>query len=140
MSAMFGVRVSVRGYELDTQGHLNNVVYLQYGDHARWELLRAAGINVDRLRADGLGPVTLETTVRFHRELRGGDEVHVSCAFVWGNGKIFRVEQELRRSDGSLAAEIESVGGLLDLDNRRLVDDPGGRWRALASRPELLGG
>ncbi|MGW2215049.1 hypothetical protein ACWCSD_08675 [Nonomuraea sp. NPDC001684] len=32
----FSVRIAVRGYELDTQGHLNNVVYHQYGDHARW--------------------------------------------------------------------------------------------------------
>ncbi|MFI9593032.1 acyl-CoA thioesterase [Nonomuraea sp. NPDC052265] len=40
----FSVRIAVRGYELDTQGHLNNVVYHQYGDHARWECLRAAGV------------------------------------------------------------------------------------------------
>lgn len=40
----FSVDVTVRGYELDTQGHLNQAVYLQYAEHARWELLRAAGL------------------------------------------------------------------------------------------------
>ena len=33
-------------------------------------------------------------------------EVEVSCVFVWGAGKSFRVEQEIRMTDGTLAAEI----------------------------------
>jgi acyl-CoA thioester hydrolase len=57
----------VRAYELDTHGHVTTAAYLQYGDHARWKLLQAAGIDLDELRRVGLGPVTLETTVRFVR-------------------------------------------------------------------------
>jgi hypothetical protein len=38
-------------------------------DHAWWELVRAAGVSLEELMAAGLGPVNLETTVRFHREL-----------------------------------------------------------------------
>ncbi|WP_067831880.1 acyl-CoA thioesterase [Actinomadura kijaniata] len=138
MSDLFTVPVSVRGYELDTQGHLNQAVYLQYAEHARWELLRAAGVPHDRLLADGVGPVVLETTIRYRRELRGGDEVTVSCHFAFGEGKTFRVRQEIRRTDGTLAAEIEALIGLLDLTERRLVPDPGGRLRALADNPGLL--
>ncbi|CAO0827389.1 Thioesterase OS=Streptomyces microflavus OX=1919 GN=Smic_02130 PE=4 SV=1 [Streptomyces microflavus] len=52
----FSVDVTVRGYELDTQGHLNQAVYLQYAEHARWELLRAAGLPQEKLLADGIGP------------------------------------------------------------------------------------
>lgn len=40
----FAVQIAVRGYELDSNGHLNRAVYLQYAEHARWECLRAAGI------------------------------------------------------------------------------------------------
>ncbi len=87
MAEPFQVRIAVRGYEIDAQGHLNGVVYLQYGEHARWECLRAAGISQNKLFAAGVGPVQLETTIRFHRELRAGDEVDVSCVFVWGDGK-----------------------------------------------------
>jgi acyl-CoA thioester hydrolase len=60
MTESFQVWITVRGYELDTQGHLNNAVYHQYGEHARWEYVRAAGISVDTLRAAGVGPVVLE--------------------------------------------------------------------------------
>lgn len=136
----FRVRVTVRGYELDTQGHLNQAVYLQYCEHARWQALQAAGISQERLIADGVGPAALENTIRFHRELRGGEEVEVSCAFSWSGGKTFRITQEIRRTeDNALAAELHGVGGLLDLKARRLVADPVARFRALAKDPELLG-
>jgi acyl-CoA thioester hydrolase len=135
----FSVHIAVRGYELDAMGHLNNAVYLQYGDHARWEYLRAAGISAGDLITDGVGPVTLENTIRYHRELRDGDEVEVTCTFEWGDGKTFRVRQEFRKADGELAAELTGVGGLLDLQARRLLPDPKTRWRSLARTPAVLG-
>jgi acyl-CoA thioester hydrolase len=83
--------------------------------------------------------VSLEERIRFHREVRPGDEVEVSCVFIWGAGKSFRVEQEIRMADGTLAAEITNTGGLLDLTNRRLLPDPGQIWRSAAKSPGLLG-
>ncbi|MFC7547832.1 acyl-CoA thioesterase [Plantactinospora sp. GCM10030261] len=135
MDDPFRVRVTVRGYELDTQGHLNQAVYLQYAEHARWEFLRAAGITQDRLLASGVGPVALEVTVRYLSELRGGDEVDVSCEFHWGAGKTFRIEQDYRRPDGGQVATLTGVAGLLDLSARRLVTDPRARFRDLATDP-----
>jgi acyl-CoA thioester hydrolase len=139
-AAPFQVRLEVRAYELDTQGHVTTAAYLQYADHVRWKLLTAAGIDLEELRRAGLGPVTLETTVRFVRELRLGHEVDVSCSFDWPGGRTGRVAQQLHRADdGSLVAELSSVGGLLDLAARKLVPDPGAVWRRLARNPELLG-
>jgi acyl-CoA thioester hydrolase len=139
MSEPFSVSIGVRAYELDAVGHLNGAVYVQYADHARWECVRAAGVLIDALLAAGVSPVNLETAIKFHRELRGGDEVAVSCVFHWEAEKTFRVTQEFHRADGVLAAEVNSVCGLLDLTERKLVREPGARWRALAATPELLG-
>jgi len=138
MSESFGVRTTVRGYEVDTTGHLTQAVYLQYGEHARWECLRAAGITQDRLIASGVGPVQLELTLRFLRELRSGDEVVVSCEFLWREGKTFQIRQEYVRADGTPAATLTGVCGLLDLERRQLVTDPRGRLHALALVPEVM--
>ncbi len=105
----FSVDVTVRGYELDTQGHLNQAVYLQYAEHARWELLRAAGLPQDKLLADGIGPVQLEVTVKYRRELRGGERVRVTCRFAYGTGKTFTMEQRIIKEDGTVAAEVTGV-------------------------------
>jgi acyl-CoA thioester hydrolase len=135
----FRVHITVRGYELDTQGHLNWAQYLHYAEHARWECLRAAGIQHERLIASGAGPVNLDANVRFLAELRGGDELTASCAFHWRNGKTFRVTQQFIRADGTLSAELTTVTGLLDLTARRLIPEPGKHLRSLATAPEILG-
>lgn len=139
MSEPFSVNITVRGYETDTQGHLNQAVYVQYAEHARWSILRAAGIEQRDLLDKGVGPVALENTVRYRKELRAGDEVTVSCAFVWSEGKTFRVEQTVRKADGTVAATLTGLGGLLDLKERRMVADPREHFKALASDPAVLG-
>lgn len=131
--------ISVRGYETDAQGHLNQAVFLQYAEHARWSVLRAAGIEQADLLAKGVGPVALENTIRYFGELRAGDEVEVTCEFIWGERKTFRIEQYVRKADGTKAAEVQSVGGLLDLSERRMVADPREYFRALADDPSVLG-
>ncbi|WP_326692758.1 acyl-CoA thioesterase [Streptomyces sp. NBC_01795] len=132
--------MTVRGYETDTQGHLNQSVYLQYTEHARWEYLKAAGIEQSDIVAKGVGPVTLEQTVRYKHELRAGDETTVSCAFEWVPGrKVFFLRQEVRKTDGTLAAEVTGTGGMMDLRARRLVADPRAALRDLASDPKVLG-
>ncbi|MBO2462965.1 acyl-CoA thioesterase [Actinomadura violacea] len=135
----FSVRMDVRVYEIDPQLHLNGGFYVQYADHARFACVEAAGVSVQRLIADGYGPVNLETVIRYHHELRGGDQVDVTCEWEWGDGKTYRVRHAFRRPDGTVAAEVAHVSGLLDLGARRLVADPREAWRARADRPELLG-
>ncbi|MGW7491717.1 acyl-CoA thioesterase [Streptomyces sp. NPDC054786] len=135
----FAVPITVRGYETDTQGHLNQSVYLQYAEHARWSLLQASGIRQSAMVDRRIGPVTIETTIRYRRELRAGDEVEVSCAFLWGEGRTFRIEQTVRRADGTVAAEVSAVGGMLDLTERKLLQDPRAAFRDLADDPSLLG-
>lgn len=139
MSEAFSVPVTVRGYETDVQGHLNQAVYLNYAEHARWSLLQAAGISQAALVDKGVGPVALETTIRYRRELLAGDEVEVTCDFEWGEGKTFRIRQTVRKADGTVAAEIDAVGGLMDLEARRLVADPRAYFAALTSDPSLFG-
>jgi acyl-CoA thioester hydrolase len=135
----FTTRMAVRVFDVDAQGHLTGAAYLHYANQALWECVRAAGVDVDVLLASGIGPVNLETNIRFLRELRGGDEVEVSCHLAFGDGKTYRVRHEFRTTHGELAAEVTAVFGLLDLTRRRLVPDPGSHWLRHANHPELLG-
>lgn len=135
----FSVRIRVRGYELDAQGHLNQAVYTQYAEHVRWEFLQTAGISHDDLLSNGVGPVIMKTTMKYQREVRGGDEVDVSCAFEWSDGKIFQLVQGFQLPDKTSVAKLVGTIGLLDLESRRLISDPRGRFRALATSPEVLG-
>jgi len=88
MDDRFVVRVAARGHEADANGHVAGSVLLQYGQHARWECLRAAGVDQGELISKGIGPVSLEERIRFHREiisaLRLAGRPGITVATRWG--------------------------------------------------------
>ncbi|NKX89692.1 acyl-CoA thioesterase [Nocardia coubleae] len=135
----FRVRIPVRVSDLDLQQHVTGAAYQQFADHARFACVGAAGVSVPDMLADGIGPVNLELAVRYLRELRAGDTVEVDCRWEWGTGKTYRVEHELRRDDGELAATVSYLSGMLDLTGRKLLHEPKRIWAERASEPALLG-
>ncbi len=116
-------RITVRHYELDTLGHVNQAVYHQYAEVARLDLFHRAGGH-DEMRKGGIAPVLLESHIRYRRELRDGDEVDVTCHATFGDGKVFWMANEIIRTDGTLSAEISCTLGLMDLNARKLVPAP----------------
>jgi acyl-CoA thioester hydrolase len=135
----FSKRFTVSSNDLDQNGHVNGAVYVQWGDDVRTACSTAAGVSMDDLVSSGVGPVNLETNIKYHRELRLGQNVEVTCRFEWGDRKTMRIVQHFLLEDGSLAAELTSTGGLLDLKKRRLVENPSEHWRSAATSPEILG-
>lgn len=139
MGAQFSVRIAVRSYELDANAHVNHAVYHRYAEHARSEHLAAAGCSFERLAQDGLGYVLLETHARFLRELRAGDEVEIDSRLGFGAGKTFTIDHTMTRADGVVACEVSGRLGLIDAAARRLVPEPAGVLRAVATDLALLG-
>lgn len=122
------VRIKVRHYECDMLGHLNHAVYHQYGEVARLEWFESHG-RTKGLAFPKVSPVLLETHVRFRREIRPAEEVDVTCAATFGEGKTFTMSSEIRKLDGTVAATVECVMGVMDMVARKLVDDPRGALR-----------
>lgn len=122
----YAVPIDVRFHDIDGQGHLNSAVYHSYAEHARWCHLRSLGVLPEDLRAGGVGPVLLESTIRYHREVRAGETVRTTVAYEWAepHRRTFVLRQAFLSEDGTLAAEMESVCGLLDLRSRKLIPDP----------------
>lgn len=140
LAAMFAVRLSVRSYEIDFNGHVNHANYHRYAEHARMEHLVAAGATMETMREHGVGIVLLETHVRFLSELLAGEEIEVDSRLGFGGGKTFAMDHTITRAaTGVVAAEIVCRMGLLDAGTRRLVADPAGRLRTVATHPEVLG-
>ncbi|KAA9155576.1 acyl-CoA thioesterase [Amycolatopsis acidicola] len=117
----------MRLYELDPLGHLNHAVYHSYGEVARIELMEAAAGEQNRLRDENVAPVLLASQISYRRELRQGDVVNVTCDFKFGTGKTFEAAQTIVKTDGTLSAEITCTLGIMDLERRKLVENPRGR-------------
>jgi YbgC/YbaW family acyl-CoA thioester hydrolase len=72
----YSYKTNVKGYELDSYGHLNNAVYLNYTEQARWEILNKKKL-LHLFFSRGLLLVVTETNIRYKRELKLFDEIEI---------------------------------------------------------------
>ncbi len=73
---------SVRGYELDSFGHVNNAVYLNYIEQAQWEMLKKTD-TFSFLRENRIIPAIVEINIRYIREAKIFDEMVVKSKVVF---------------------------------------------------------
>jgi len=73
---MYQSRIQARGYELDSYGHVNNAVFFNYFEQARWELFQNKGL-LGQITSQGLFLVVVEVNIRYQHEVKLGDEVEI---------------------------------------------------------------
>ena len=65
--------ITVRSSELDSLGHVNHAVFLNYFEHARFEALEAAGFSWSLLEERGWGIYVVRIEVDYLAEARRGE-------------------------------------------------------------------
>jgi len=75
-SKRYYFELQARGYELDSYGHVNNAVYLNYNEQARWDLFNNIGL-LDHLKAEGKKIVIVENHIKYIRQVKLFDEIEV---------------------------------------------------------------
>lgn len=123
----FRMQIKVRLYELDPLGHLNHAVYHSYAEVARIECMTQAQGSTN-IHDEGVAPVLLASSINYRREIRMGETVDVTCDLKFGTGKTFEIEQNIYKADGTLSAELTLTLGVMDLQRRKLIEDPRGRF------------
>ncbi|GAA0389268.1 acyl-CoA thioesterase [Micromonospora gifhornensis] len=131
--------IIIRSDDIDANGHVQSARYLNYAQHARWIAVAQAGLSVRKLSGAGFSPVELNVSITYLRELVLGDEIDVESRFEFPSSKTIKVIQSIaRRSDGAVAAEVTSLTGLMDLSERKLVDNAAAVWRSFLRQPSVV--
>jgi len=120
--------VLIRETSLDSFGHMNNAAYLVLFEEARWDFITRNGYGLEKVKELGQGPVVLELTLKFKKEIKLRENIRITMQLLETKGKISRFRQEMLKEDGTVATELELVFGLFDLKTRRLVD-PTPEWK-----------
>jgi acyl-CoA thioester hydrolase len=103
----FTLRWPVRGYELDSRGHVNNAVYLNWAEELATAHAEAAGYGQDWSARRGGGWVIRRTEITYHRPAVYGDEVELTVKVELVRGARGVRRTTIRRvSDGGLLAEV----------------------------------
>ncbi|MDR3607328.1 MAG: thioesterase family protein [Oligoflexia bacterium] len=103
-------QLEVRGYELDSFGHVNHGVYLNYFEHARWKMLAEEGITLELITRDKRWPVIAQIEVRYLKPTFMGDQLEIQTRVIEQSRARFTLEQMIYR-DGVLvtSATVKSV-------------------------------
>ncbi len=112
MKSVFELEMSVRDYECDLQGIVNNAVYQNYLEHARHQFLHSVDLDFSQWHDEGKDAVVIRTELDYKQSLRPGDQFVVRLGIVKnGNLKIDFLQEIVRLKDNvtCLKARVSSV-------------------------------
>ena len=107
----FSIELSVRDYELDAQGIVNNSVYQNYLEHARHEFLHHHGVDFVAFAEQNILLVVKTIELNFKDSLRARDQFKVIVkARKEGNLRIVFDQTIVRLSDNKTALTGKVTG------------------------------
>jgi acyl-CoA thioester hydrolase len=136
MSELFERNFQVGWRDVDPNGHVANMVYLEYAVDTRIAFFKSQGFPPSNFLKHGCGPVIKSDLTEYFREAVMLDELRVTIENGGNSDDFsrFRVINCIYNADGELAARVTSIGGWLDLKQRRLIEPPEdlkAAWRTL---------
>lgn len=110
----------VQGHELDSFKHVNNSVYLNYLETARWNFFRECSMMED-LEREKLFPVVIEVNVKYIKELRLFDQFVITSRYWIENNYIVSDHKAVCKNQKS--AVMKAKVKMLLVSEERLVYD-----------------
>jgi YbgC/YbaW family acyl-CoA thioester hydrolase len=120
MAKKLTINITARGYELDSYHHINNAVFLNYFEHARWEFFRALNL-YDFLKEQNNLPVVTDIHIRYQREIKIFDALKIESFCILEQPYILFQQKIMNLSTGLPAARATTK--LIFLDKDRIPCD-----------------
>lgn len=107
----FSLEFTVRDYECDLQGVVNNANYQHYLEHARHEYLVSKGISFARLHDEGLDLIVSKVEIDYKYPLRSRDRFVVRVRIEReGNVRLLFIQEICRIPDEKLVVRARVTG------------------------------
>lgn len=128
----FEYTLQIKEHHLDTFGHVNNAIYLQLYEEARWDFITGGEFGLDEVVRRQQGPVILEVNLRFKRELKNRQIIRIESETIENKGRILKIFQKMvNPTDGQIHSEATFVVGYMDFGKRKLVEPPAAWLKAI---------
>lgn len=117
-------------HHLDTFGHVNNAVYLELYEEARWDFITKNKLGLNEILASKIGPVLLDLNLTFKAELKLREKIKITsqARTEMRNKFVMVLDQKMYKADGKVASTITLSVGMMDLEARKLIS-PSAEWR-----------
>jgi len=122
MSEFSELVFSVRDYECDLQGVVNNAVYQNYLEHARHEYLKSHHIDFAALAQAGINLVVIRAELDYKGSLTSGDSFIVRTRFVRKSPLKFLFIQEIhRQGEEKILLRAEITGTAVNAQGKPFI-------------------
>ncbi len=115
---IFELPMKVRDYEVDSEGIVNNAIYLHYLEHTRHEFCHSAGLSFRDMHARGIDPVLNKVEIEYKTPLGLGDTM-VSKLWIDRKGARFIFYQDIFNADGKIV--VKAIVSCVCLENGQLT-------------------
>lgn len=89
----------VRSYELDSFGHVNNAVYLQYCEGARNDYMLQRGIHFSDFQSWNIGPVLYRANIDFKRPAHTDNLLRIEGTITFNGKTRFTINHQMIRAN-----------------------------------------
>jgi YbgC/YbaW family acyl-CoA thioester hydrolase len=125
---VFRSHLKVRSYELDSFGHTNHAVFLNYLEQARFEALASAGFSYGAIQARGWAIHVVRAEIDYLAELRLDDALEIETWITGYRRTSMGLAQRILRSregvEGAVIASKSVVVGVWIGENGRPMRVP----------------
>lgn len=119
---IYQYHIEARGNELDSNNHVNNAVYLNYMEQARWSVFQETGL-LHLLKGSGNKIVVVEMNIRYMKEIKLFDKVIIETRIKKELPYLIFNHRILNATDNKRHARAMVKTLLLD-ENNTPVDIP----------------
>jgi acyl-CoA thioester hydrolase len=116
----------VRWGDMDFNAHMKNTAYLDMSGDVRMMYFDEQGFSMREFERLKIGPVVMRDELEYFREMRLLESIKVNFQVAGLSPDVSRFcfRNEFFREDGKMVARVNSTGGWLGLESRRLVAPP----------------
>ncbi len=122
MSGIFEKTFHVGWANVDFNGHLGNTSFMDLAVDVRMFFFTENGFSAKEFQRQRFGPVIFKDEIEYYREMYLLDKIRITfqAAGLSDDVSRFKIRNEFFREDGQIAARLNTTGGWLDLDKRKL--------------------
>lgn len=119
-------KFEIRWSDLDANRHLANSSYMNFMSATRMAYLQEHGFGFQEMAKHNLGPVIFNEQIHYFKEIFPGKPVFVSLMTkgLSKDGMFFQFVHGFYNSEGKQLAAGEVLGGMIDLNTRKLISLP----------------
>lgn len=111
MDYLYSIEFTVRDYECDIQGVVNNANYLHYLEHARHQFLLSKGVDFIKLHEEGTDLIVTKIEIEYKYPLRSQDRFVIRMNIQKeGNVRLAFFQDIFRLPDEKVVARAKVTG------------------------------